>query len=192
MSLPPKAQSVTQKGETDGWEPSSGYHGELEPSGGTRIVASVASGDLPAVHLAVIDALAPPLSVLYRQKVNRQNPRPNGAPPRDWVAVLLDPDRVKASLRAHASLAYHDARAEIWVRGSMGEQVVLDTDSMLFCYPDDPSFRDALDASGVPERSVQTMAERDYVKHWYHAECDEHETGLFADLGLSEVPHRKG
>ena len=68
---------------------------------------------------------------------------------------------------------------------------VMDQDGVLYCYPDDPSFRDVLEAAGVHERSVQTLADRDYVKHWFHAECDEHEAGLMQDLGLQEVPHRK-
>ena len=129
--------------------------------------------------------------MLYRQKVDRVNPRPQHAPPRDWVAVDLDPNRVVQAMTDHALLIYGDARHELWIRGGMHEQLVLDTDGLLYCYPDDPAFRDALEAAGITEAQVPTMADRDYVKHWFHAEADPHEEALRTALGLQEVPHRK-
>ena len=192
MSLTAMAQSVTKDSEPDGWSPEPGYFGELDPRGPTRLVASVPIDQLAGIHQTLVKSLKAPLSILYRQKVDRQNPRPQAAPPRDFVAVDLDSERVLAALDRNAPIVYSDARAEIWIRGGLNEQLVLDTDGIVFCYPDDPSFRDALDAAGVPERSIQTMADRDYVKHWYHAESDAFEAALFRDLGLQEVPHRKG
>ena len=192
MSLGPKAESVTAEGEPDGWTPETGYHGELDRRGPTRLVASLAWEALPRVHRALVSALKPPLSVLYRQKVDRKDPRPQTAPPRDFVAVDLPRERVLDALEDHGPLFWSDARAELWVRGSLGEQLVLDQDGVVYCYPDDPSFRDVLEGAGVAETSVRSMADRDYVKHWFRAECDVHETGLIADLGLQEVPHRKG
>ena len=186
-----KAQSVTVEGEPDGWTPEPAYHGELDPRGPTRLVASVPPSHLPEVHQALLRCLQPPLSVLYRQKVNRRDPKPNGAPPRDYVALQLSDEHVLKAVAEHAALVYEDARAELWVRDNLNAQVVLDTEGLLFAYPDDPSFRDALDNAGVPEAASQTLAERDYVKHWYHAEADVHEDGLMANLGLQEVPHRK-
>ncbi len=187
-----KAQSVTAAGEPDGWEPGPGYFGEMDPRGPTRIVVSAPAHRLPEVHAALVRALQPPLSVLYRQKVDRRIPRPQAAPPRDFVGVELPPRAVLDALAAHARLVYEDARAEVWIRGALHEQIVLDTDGIVYCYPDDPAFRDALDRCGLAESQVQTMADRDYVKHWFHADADPHEDGFLADLGLQEVPHRKG
>lgn len=188
--IPQRAASVTKEGEPDGWTPEPGYHGELDPRGQTRLVVSVPPDQLPTVHRALIASLSPRLGLLYRQKVDRRNPRPQTAPPVDHVGLDLDPGLVHQALEAHAPLVYGDARAEIWIRGRLGEQVVLDIDGVIFCYPDDPAFRDALDAIGVPDRSVQHLGERDYVKHWYHAACDAHEDGLRTDLGLQQVAHR--
>lgn len=186
----PKATSVSAEGVDDGFVPEAGWEAEMTPRGDTRLVASVPHGDLPAVHAALIGALAPPLGFLYRQEVDRKNPKPQGAPARDLVALDLSPERVLGALAAAAPLVYGDARCEVWIRGRMGEQVVLDHDGLLYAYPDDPAFRDALAAAGVPGRDVVTMAERDYVKHWFHAENDAVEDALLADLRLIEVPRR--
>jgi hypothetical protein len=94
-----------------------------------------------------------------------------------------------AALELCAPLVYSDARCEIWIRGRMGEQVVLDHDGVLFCYPDDPAFRAALDQAGVPAVDVEMMHERDYVKHWFRAEADPLEEELARLLGLSA--HRR-
>lgn len=187
----PKATSVTVDGAEDGFVPEAGWEAEMTPRGDTRLVVSVPHGDLPAVHAALIAALSPPLGLLYRQEVDRRNPRPQGAPPRDLVALDLPADRVIAALGEAAPLVYGDARCEVWIRGRMGEQVVLDHDGLIYVYPDDPAFRDAVQAAGVPGRDVVTMAERDYVKHWFHAENDALEDALIASLRLTEVPLRR-
>ena len=186
MALPgPKATSVTQEGDDDGFVVSAGWTAEATPAGDTRIVASVPLDDLPRVHAALVSALAPPLGFLYRQEVDRKNPRPAGAPPRDRVALELAPARVLAALESCAPLVYSDARCEIWIRGRMSEQVVLDHDGVLFCYPDDPAFRTALEQAGVPAVDVEMLHERDYVKHWFRAEADPFEDELARMLGLS-------
>lgn len=192
MELRGKAVSVTPDGEEDGFEPALAYHGEMTPKGDTRLVASAPPGEIRRVHEALVKALKPPLNVLYRQKVNRRDPQPQGSPPRDFVALDLPSERVAEALNDAASLIYHDARCEVWIRGSLGEQVILDTDGMVFCYPDDPCFRDALDAAGIPDASFDGMDKRDYVKHWFHQENDSREDALLANLKLQEVPHRRG
>lgn len=192
MSVPPKAVSVTMDGELDGWMPEPGYYGEMDPRGPTRIVVSVPVEDLPRIHEALIRVLQPSLGFLYRQKVDRRDPKPQSAPPRDFVGLELTADAVLQALTDAATLAYHDARHEMWIRGGLAEQVVLDEDGILYCYPDDPAFRDALDGEGIPEAQLQNLSERDYVKHWFHAECDTQEDALIAALGLQEVPHRRG
>lgn len=182
-----RAQSVTQSGEPDGYEPPLAWGPERTPTGETRIVVSVPPGELPRVHQALLGALQPPLGVLYRQKVDRQDPKPQGAPAVDHLALELPPGRVRTALEACAGVVYHDARSELWIRGDLGEQLVLDQDGLLYLYPDDPSFRDALASAGVPESEAQTLAERDYVKHWFHAEHDPEEADLIARLGLTRV-----
>ncbi len=190
MALPgPKATSVTAEGADDGFVVSPGWTAEATPAGDTRIVASVPLDDLQRVHATLVSALAPPLGFLYRQEVDRKNPRPQGSPARDHVSLDLGPSRVLAALDRCAPLVYSDARCEIWIRGRLGEQVVLDHDGLLFCYPDDPSFRAALEQAGVPAVDVETLHERDYVKHWFRAEADPLEDELARMLGLS-APRR--
>jgi hypothetical protein len=186
-----RATSVTQQGEDDGFVILPGWSSEMTPNGDTRLVVSVPPADLPRVHAALAHALAPPVGVLYRQKVDRKNPRPQGALARDFVGLDLALDRVLAALTDSAALVYADARHELWLRGGLGEQLVLDQDGLLFCYPDDPAFREALADAGVPADDVVTMADRDYVKHWYHAENDVLEDRLIAALRLTEVPGRR-
>jgi hypothetical protein len=165
---------------------------QMTPDGQTRIAVSVPHEQLPAVHAALAHALAPPVSVLYRQKIDRRAPRPQGSPPRDFVAVNLALDPVLAALRDAAVLVYADARCELWMRGGLGEQLVLDEDGLLFAYPDDPAFRDALAEAGVPAVDVDTVADRDFVRHEFRSEADALEDGLIAALRMTEVPHRRG
>lgn len=191
-SLGPKATSVTKDGEDDGFVVEAGYQAEMVPGAGdTRLVISVPTHRLPAVHAALIGVLQAPLGLLYRQKVDRRDPKPQGAPPRDFVALELGHDQLLTALSDAASLVWHDARCEIWVRGRHGDQVVLDTDGLLFAYPDDPGFRDALERVGVPDVHHPTMADRDYVKHWFHGSNDAVEEQLMQALALTEVPHRR-
>jgi hypothetical protein len=188
----PKASSVRRDGEADDFRIETGFWREQDPGGTTRLVVSVPPERLAALHGALVGALQAPLGVLYRQAVDRRNPRPQGAPPRDLIALDLPADRVLAALERCAPLVYHDARAEYWLRGALGEQLILDGDGLLYCYPDDPAFRDVLQRTGIREGKVETLQDRDYVKHWFHAECDLLEDRLVADLGLTEVTPRKG
>lgn len=190
MDLTPKSQSVTQDGEPDGWEPPAGYTREVDHAGGTRVSVSVPTAFLARVHADLVRAMAPPLGFLYRQVVDRQNPKPQGAPPRDWVGLDLPADAVVEALTACAPLVYHDARCEIWVRGALREQVILDADGMIYCYPDDPAFLDVILGHGLEADPPQTILERDYARHWYHAGNDALEGELVRRLRLVEVPSR--
>lgn len=191
-SLPgPKAESVTAEGTADGFVIQPGWSSEATPAGETRIVVSAPTERVPRVHAALIAALRAPLSFLYRQEVDRCNPRPQGSPPKDFVALDLGHQRVIDALTEAAPLVYGDARCEIWIRGAMHEQLVLDHDGILYCYPDDPMFRDALASSEVPAVDVETLAERDYVKHWFRPEADALEKRLIEQLRLTEVAQRR-
>lgn len=187
----PKAHSVTKDGADDGFVVEPGYQTEMTPDGQTRLVVSVPADRLAATHAALTRALSPPLSLLYRQKIDRRNPGPNGAPPKDHVALGLALEPVLAAFDRAALLVYGDARCELWLRGGLGEQLVLDEDGVMYAYPDDPAFRDALGEAGVPERVVETIASRDYVRHTFHAAADALEDGLIAELALTAVPHRR-
>lgn len=176
----PKAVSVTEEGEPDGFPIGTGWWPEAGFSGKTRLVISVPPDRLRPTHEALLRAMEGPLDVLYRQTVDRRDPRPEGAPPEDHVALAVPLDEVLAVLADCAGLVYHDARHELWLRGPRGEHVVLDGDGLLYAYPDDPTFRDAL--AEVPEGKVETLAERDYVMHVFHAELDSQEDALLKRL----------
>jgi hypothetical protein len=153
---------------------------------------SVPTDRLAEIHQRLVMAFEGGVGVLYRQVVDRISPRPEGAPPRDWVALEQDPARVCAALQAAADLVYHDARCELWVRGAQGDKVVLDMDGVLYVYPDDPLFTDVLDACGVSEGLESTILDQDYAKHWYHASCDALEREFIDSLRLAEVaPQRR-
>lgn len=193
----PKAVSVSEDGADDGWSPAPGWYAELLPDGQTRLTVSVGVDRLPEVHRALVEAMDAPLSVLYRQLIDRpaveRGTTPaQGLPPRDFVAVSLPTGRVIHALEEAGDLVWGDARCQVWVRGARHDQVVLDEDGILFAYPDDPAFRDALTALDLPEGELDTMRDRDYVKHCFRSDCDEVERQLVAQLGLTEVPHRRG
>lgn len=188
MLSTPKAESVTETGASDGFVIEEGWERQVGAGGDTRLLISVPVERLPEVHLALIGAVGAPLSVLYRRCVYRQDPAPNGTPPEDFLAPDVPLEEIRAALTQAGDLVWHDARCEVWVRGVMGEQVILDQDGLLYCYPDDPSFRDVLDAVGVPEREgVPVLLDRDYVKHWYHGSCDDLETALMRRLAVVPV-----
>ncbi len=181
-ALPPKAESVTAQGAPDGFEPPLAWQSQVLPGGYSRLVISAPSERIPELHRALLGALEGPLRVLYRQLTDRasgQLPKP-----RDWIGAEISLERLLSALEAHAPLVYHDGRHQLWVKGLGSDQVVLEEIGVLFAYPDDPAYRDALEALGVPERRVQTMAERDYVKVNFVAEADAQERSLLQALGM--------
>lgn len=181
--LPPKAISVTQAGEPDGWSPPRTWRAEVAPDGQTRLVVSVPLEDLAATHLRLVRALQGPLGVLYVRLTDRAGEGQLPKPVRR-VAMEIPAARVEAALAERAALVWHDARHQLWIKGRHGEQVVLDELGVLYAYPDDPSFRDAL--AGIPESPTQTMDARDYVRVAFLAEADEMERSLWAELNMVE------
>jgi hypothetical protein len=186
-----KAVSVTKDSQPDGWEPTAGFVRDLAPDGQTQLVASVPTRHLLALHVELVRVLSAPLGLMYRQVIDRRDPKPQGTPPRDFVALELSTDAVVDALRRFTDLIHHDARCELWVRGALGDHVVLDTDGLLHCAPDDPAFRDVLLGNGLVEDVDETIADRDYVMHQFHAENDALEDALLADLGLTEYVARR-
>lgn len=186
----PKSESVDAQGQPDGWAPMAGFVRDVGAQGRTQLVISAPTGFLLDIHLQLVGELQAPLGLLYRQVVNRRDPGPVGGPARDFVALELSHATVRDALTRFTDLLHHDARCEVYVRGALGEQIVLDQDGMLFCQPADPAFEDVLLASGfIPDIST-TIADRDYVKHWFHHRNDALEDELIANMGLVEVAHR--
>ena len=185
-----KAESVDAQGQPDGWKPMAGFVRDVGAQGRTQLVVSAPTGFLLDIHLQLVGELQAPLGFLYRQVVDRRDPGPVGGPARDFVALELTHTLVRETLIKYSDLFHHDARCEIYVRGALGEQIVLDQDGMLFCQPADPVFEDTLLASGFIADISTTIADRDYVKHWFHHRNDALEDELIANLGLVEVANR--
>ncbi len=180
-----KATSVTAEGQPDGWSPPHQWLAQASPGGVTRLVVSTRPDALEPVFEALVRALEPPLAVRYVQLTRRQSETQHAHTARpSWVAIELPTDRVLAAFAAAETLLYRDGRHQTWVRGALGDQLILDELGLLYVYPDDPSLRDTLAAAGVPEGQAPTMLERDYVRVELHADADAQETGLIAALGL--------
>lgn len=185
--LGPKAISVTEQGEPDGWKVQSGFDGQTAQDGSNRLMVSVPVAQLRTVHNALMELLGTRVGVLYRQFVDRRNPGPNNAPPTDFVGLDLTRERVVAALGDAEALIYHDARCELWLRGEMGDQIILDRDGLIYCYPDDLAFRDVLSKFELNEGEVEVLLERDYVRHIFHAQNDSIEDALISGLGLARI-----
>ena len=180
--LPPKATSVTRQGAPDGFTPATFYQPELLQGGVTRLAVSAPVERLRVAHRALVEALQPPLKLLYVQLTDRtsgQLPKP-----RQLVAVELSRDRVLEALDQYRRLVYHDGRHQLWIRGAMGEQLVLEELGVLYVYPDDFSFRDILEENGIPEGRGETMASRDYVRVEFLSEADAEERAMISSLNL--------
>ena len=66
-------------------------------------------------------------------------------------------------------------------------QWLLDELGVLYTYPDDLAFRDALDALGLPLTNDVGIDGRDYVKVQFLAEADAEEAQLIRGLNLRQV-----
>lgn len=181
MQLPPKAISVTADGTPDGWAPQASWRAQAAPDGSTRLVISLPPEQLQERHLALIAALEGPLGVRYVQLTDRALGRAHDKPV-TFVRMGLPKETVLEALRACAPLLWHDGRHQLWIRGNQGEQVVLDELGVIYCYPDDFSFRDVVD--DLPSIEGAGMDSRDYVRVTFLAEADALERGLLSGLGL--------
>jgi len=177
MTMSPKAESVDANGEPDGFVVEPGWEAMVIPGGYTRLEVSVPQDQVGRVHRALVAKLNPPLRVLYVQLTDRLAGKQLD-PPRRFVALDVAPDVLDSALGQYAPLIYHDGRHQLWVQGRGEDKVILEETGVLFVYPDDPLFRDALADLGVPNEKTETMAERDYVRVNFMAEGDAME-GLF-------------
>lgn len=180
-----KAFSVTEDGEADGFENPLLYAREVGPDGTTRILVSCGPDRLKELHHALIKGLQAPLGVLYVQLVDRVTGKDQNADPKRWLSLEQSQERVLAAFSDAELLLYRDARAQIWVRGALGEQLVLDEMGLIYAYPDDPSFVEILEERQVPQQAQPTLADRDYVRVAFCSEADSQEQALLQALNLS-------
>ncbi len=183
-----KASSVTADGRADGFQPPLQYSPEASPEGITRLKISAGPADLPRIHRALVAALDPPLSVLYVQLTDRRAGQHLAERPRRFVGLNFTPAQVVGVFSDCEALIYRDGRHQIWVRGSLGDQLILDEMGIIYAYPDDLLFRDVLKAQRVPMGGAQTMEQRDYVRVEFSSQADGEEAHLIAAMGLREDP----
>jgi hypothetical protein len=178
-----KAISVSQDGTPDGFAPPIAYRVDVSPDGVTRIAVS-AGPKLLMVLDALVGALQGPVGVLWVRMVDRargkQLPKPE-----HYVAIEKPQAQVGSVLARCRNLLTMDGRGQLWLRGGFKDQVVLDELGVVYCYPDDPAFRDALEAIGLREQPHTNMEDRDYVKVNFSALADAEEQLLIRELGLS-------
>ena len=145
-------------------------------------MVSVPPEELPDLHKDFVQALGPKLGVRYLQLTDRkrgQLPTPEGR-----VAMDVDSARVLSAFAGREALVYGDGRHQLWVRGSLGETVILDENGVMFLSPDDPSFRDLLRERGISESQSQTLEKRDYVRVNFLTEADAQEASLWDELNM--------
>src|SRR5689334_24599834 len=70
----------------------------------TQLVASVGIEHLLPLHVELLGALSPPLGVLYRQVIDRRDPKPQGTPPRDFVGLDLRSEEHTSELQSQFHL----------------------------------------------------------------------------------------
>lgn len=183
--MTPKATSVDQDGEPDNWTAQPFFRVDVDDVGQTRVSVSVPPERLVEVHQALVGAMDGPFGVMYLQLTDRRRGKQLPTP-RRFLALDQASSKVMKLLKSCELLVYADARHQLWVRGKMREQVVLDELGTVFCYPDDPAFRDVLEGLGIPEvQGLQTMTDRDYVKVNFDARADGQEELFIRGLGAS-------
>jgi hypothetical protein len=182
-----KAYSVTEDGEADGFVNPLLYAQEIGPDGTTRLLVSCGPERLEELHRALIGGLQGPLGVLYVQLVDRVSGLDQNADPKRWLSLEQPVERVLSALADARLLLYRDARAQVWIRGATGEQLVLDELGLIYVYPDDPSFHAILKDRQVPQLAAPTLADRDYVRAAFCAEADSEEQGLLQALNLAPL-----
>jgi hypothetical protein len=183
--MSPKAESVDVNGELDGFLPEPSWTCEVIPGGYTRLEVSLSNEQLQGVHRDLVGKLQPPLRVLYVQLTDRLA---GGQldPPRRFVALDVSSQRMDKALSDFSALIYHDGRHQLWVQGKGEDKIVMEETGVIYAYPDDPSYRDVLEAHGVPSVKKETMADRDYVRVNFMAAGDAMEGQFRQAIGAVE------
>ena len=181
----PKAQIVTQSGEADPRSLPRGWRVTTFPDGTTQVAVSVPPSELPGVHAALLGVLGKEIGLMQLRLTDRQLGQL--AKPERRVAMNLPADRVLVAINARSALVYEDGRHQLWARGALGEQVVLDELGLVYCYPDDPGFRDVMSALVLPETTAPMACDEEhfpYVRVNFLAEADEQERSLWDELHM--------
>lgn len=182
---PPKARSVNQQGEADGFEPPSSFRSRILQGGYTRLEVSSPSEKLPIIHKDLVNNISFPCKLRYLKLTDRQSGQ-QLENPRSFVGVDISRNRMLQALEDYKELFYFDGRHQLWILGSNDEQIVLDELGMIYIYPDDFLFRDILMKLGWPESKQESMSERDYVQVYFQASADIQEDSLLQSFGLVE------
>ena len=182
QSKMPKAQSVTKEGEDDGYVPPSAYSARVLRGGYTRLDISTPMDKLAILHKELVKTIQFPCKLRYVKMTDRQKGQLEK--PESYVAVEVSRDRMMQALLDFEDLFYYDGRNQLWILGAAKEQIILDELGMLYVYPDDFVFRDALTMLGWPEMKHESMAQRDYVKVNFSAIADEQERSLLNSFGM--------
>jgi hypothetical protein len=180
--LPPKAESVDAAGARDGFEAPRAFRAEVVGPGFTRLVVSSPPDDLAAIHQALVRRLEPPFRVLYQRLTDRSTGQLQK--PEHHIAVEVGAQPVLEALAACAPLVYHDGRHQLWIEGRHDAKIVLEETGVIYVYPDDLSFRDALEEHGVQEGDDKNVGDCDYVRVNFLAEADALESELVRRLRL--------
>ena len=182
MSMSPKAESVSKDGELDGFVPAPGWTPGVIPGGYTRLEVSLPNDRIAAVHRDLVAKLDAPLRILYVQLTDRLAGEQLD-PPRRFVALDVSHGVLADALQEFEALVYNDGRHQLWIQGRGEDKVILEETGVMYVYPDDPCFRDVLADHQVPEEKTETMADRDYVRVNFMAECDAMEGRFRQALG---------
>lgn len=183
MSLPPKAQSVNQEGVADNFVPPMAFQSQILEGGYTRLAISSPSSKLAILHRALASRISTPCKLRYVRMVDRH--RGQLPKPESFVAVEISQERLIQVLQQLETLFYHDGRNQLWIQGHLeSEQLILDELGMLYIYPDDFLYRDALEALGWVEAKHESMASRDYVQVNFLPAADAQEQALIQSLGM--------
>ena len=169
--MSPKAESVSEDGELDGFAPVPSWAAEVIPGGYTRLEISLPFDGIEAVHRDLVAKLEGPLRILYVQLTDRLAGKQLD-PPRRFVALDVPHEVLNDALSAYRALVYHDGRHQLWIQGRGEDKIILEETGVMYAYPDDLAYRDVLADHGIPGTKQETMADRDYVRVNFRAECD--------------------
>ena len=183
--IPPKASSVNQQGEADGFTPPTSFCPRILQGGFTRLEVSSPANKLGMIHKELVKNISFPCKLRYLKLTDRQTGQ-QLQEPKSFVAVDISKARIMQALEDFTELFYFDGRHQLWIQGAKEEQIILDELGMIYVYPDDFLFRDILMKLGWPEVKQDSMADRDYVQVSFMATADIQEDSLLQSFGLVE------
>ena len=183
----PKALSVREDGQLDDFVSPCIFTRRVLSGGYTRLEISSTPDKIGIVFKVLCDRITFPCKLRYVKKIDASGPRQLD-PPESYAAVEVSKSRLQSALESYGELFFHDGRCELWVHGdNADEQVVLDDLGVIYAYPDDFAFREALAEIGWPElppHKAEMMTNRDYVRVNLQPTLDELEQQFLQHFGL--------